>query len=72
MSSSSSDKAVTTSVDINNLPSVFHDVPGEDDFYGFSGSDQSEAVHTITSSNEMIKQDNSKTGRSTKYSKNKR
>ena len=71
VSSSNSDKAVTTSVDISSLPSVFHDVPGEEDFYGFTGHDQSEAVHK-TSSNEKIKQNDSKTGRLSKRSKDKR
>ena len=46
---------------------MFHDMPGEDDFYGFTGPDQSIAVHHLTSSDKLITQD-----KTTKYSKDKR
>ena len=53
--SSSSDKAVTPSIDIENLPSVFHDISGEEDFYGFTGLDQSVAVHKVSLPSEHLK-----------------
>lgn len=54
--SSSSEKATAPSIDIKNFPSVFHDVPGEEDFYGFTGPDQSVAVHKMLLSDKVIGQ----------------
>ena len=59
---------------METLPSVFHDVPKEDDYRSLTAADQSRVVHKLTSSDEVIKQDESETGKSTNHmhSKNKR
>ena len=52
-SSSSRDKVIASSCDVKNLPSVFHDDPGEEDFYGFTGPNE---LQNVPSSDEATKQ----------------
>ena len=57
---------------METVPSVLRDVPGDDDFCDLTRADQSAVVHELTSSDEVIEQDESETGISTKHSKDKR
>ena len=57
---------------METVPSVLRDVPGEDDFCDLTTADQSVVVHELTSSDEVIKQDENETGKSTKHSKDKK
>ena len=57
---------------METVPSVLRNVPGKDDICDLTRADQSVAVQQLTSSDEVIEQDENETGKSTKHSKDKR